>query len=48
MKLFEDKDRARMEPKAPGEDDFTFYDSCARPGYDDYRAPARVLPDEVR
>jgi hypothetical protein len=38
MKLFEDKERTRTEPKAPGEDDFTFYDSCVRPGYDDYRA----------
>ncbi len=38
MKLFEDKERARMEPKALGEDDYAFYDSCARPGYDDYRA----------
>jgi hypothetical protein len=38
MKLFEDKERTRMEPKAPGEDDYSFYDSCARPGYDDYRA----------
>ena len=38
MKLFEDKERTRMEPKAPGEDDYTIYDSCARPGYDDYRA----------
>jgi hypothetical protein len=38
MKLFEDKERTRMEPKAPGEDDYTFYDSGARPGYDDYRA----------
>jgi hypothetical protein len=37
MKLFEDKERTRMEPKAPGEDDYSFYDSCARPGYDDYR-----------
>jgi len=37
MKLFEDKERTRTEPKAPGEDDFAFYDSCARPGYEDYR-----------
>jgi hypothetical protein len=38
MKLFEDKQRTRMEPKRPGEDDYSFYDSCALPGYDDYRA----------
>lgn len=38
MKLFEDKERTRMEPKRPGEDDYSFYDSCALPGYDDYRA----------
>jgi hypothetical protein len=37
MKLFDDKVRTRMEPKAPGEDDYSFYDSCASPGYDDYR-----------
>jgi hypothetical protein len=37
MELFEDKERTRMEPKAPGEDDYSFYDSCALPGYDDYR-----------
>jgi hypothetical protein len=38
MKLFEDKERTRLEPKAPGEDDYAFYDSCARPGYNDCRA----------
>lgn len=38
MKLFDDRERTRMEPKTPGEDDYTFYDTCARPGYDDYRA----------
>ena len=38
MKLFEDRERTRMEPKVPGEDDYTFYDSCGRPGYEDYRA----------
>ena len=38
MKLFEDKQRTRTDPKAPGEDDYTFYDSCARHDYDDYRA----------
>jgi hypothetical protein len=38
MLLFEDKVRTRMEPKAPGEDDYSFYDSTARPAYDLYRA----------
>jgi hypothetical protein len=27
-----------LEPKAPGEDDYSFYDSAARPEYDIYRA----------
>jgi hypothetical protein len=36
--LFEDKARTRFEPKAPGEDDYSFYDSAARPEYDIYRA----------
>lgn len=27
-----------MEPKRPGEDDYSFYDSCALPGNDDYRS----------
>lgn len=26
MKLFEDKERTRMEPKRQGEDDYSFYD----------------------
>ena len=38
MKLFEDKERTRQEPKKPGEDDYSFYDSCALPGYDAYRS----------
>jgi hypothetical protein len=38
MKIFEDRERARKEPKAQSEDDYSFYDSCALPGYDDYRA----------
>src|SRR5260370_555341 len=38
MALFEDKVRTRKEPKAPGEDDYSFYDSAARPEYDVYRA----------
>jgi hypothetical protein len=29
----------RTEPIAQGEDDYSFYDSCARAGYDVYRAP---------
>lgn len=35
--LFEDKERTRMEPKAQGEDDYSFYDSAAQPPYDVYR-----------
>ncbi len=35
--LFEDKVRTRMEPKRPGEDDYSFYNSAARPEYDVYR-----------
>jgi hypothetical protein len=38
MPLFEDKVRTRMEPKRPGEDDYSFYDSAARPEYDVYRS----------
>lgn len=38
MPLFEDKVRTRMEPKAPGEDDYSFYNSAARPEYDTYRS----------
>jgi hypothetical protein len=36
MPLFEEKVRTRMEPKRPGEDDYSFYDSAARPEYDVY------------
>jgi hypothetical protein len=35
--LFEDKVRTRLEPKRHGEDDYSFYDSSARPEYDVYR-----------
>lgn len=35
--LFEAKRRTRTAPKKPGEGDFVFYDSSARPGYDLYR-----------
>lgn len=38
MHLFDDRERTRMEPKRPGEVDYSFYDCCALPGYDDYRA----------
>lgn len=37
MKLFEDKERTRHEPKKNGETDFGFYDSCARPEMETYR-----------
>jgi hypothetical protein len=35
--LFEAKQRTRKKPKKPGEGDFAFYDSSARPEYDLYR-----------
>ncbi|CCE08076.1 conserved hypothetical protein [Bradyrhizobium sp. STM 3843] len=37
MKLFEDKERTRQEPKKQGEADFAFYDSCAWPSIEIYR-----------
>jgi hypothetical protein len=37
MVIFEDKVRTRTEPKRPGEDEYSFYDSVARPEYDVYR-----------
>jgi len=52
MKLFEDKERKRVEPKAPAEDDFAFYDSCALPGYNEYRARVNTwfgeLPEDAQ
>jgi hypothetical protein len=47
MKLFDDRERTRQEPKAQGEDDFSFYDSCGRPGYDDYRARINTWLEEM-
>jgi hypothetical protein len=38
MPLFEDKQRTRTEPKKPGQSDFAFYDSSARPEFETYRA----------
>jgi hypothetical protein len=35
--LFEKKERTRIEPKRQGEDDYTFYDSSARPEFQVYR-----------
>lgn len=35
--LFDNKQRTRIEPKKPGETDFAFYDSSARPEYQTYR-----------
>jgi hypothetical protein len=40
MLLFENKKRT---PKASGEDNFSFYDSSARPEYDVYRALLNVM-----
>jgi len=35
--LFDTKERTRTAPKRPGEDDFSFYDSSARPEFQIYR-----------
>lgn len=35
--LFDNKQRSRTAPKKPGETDFAFYDSSARPEYQTYR-----------
>jgi hypothetical protein len=36
--IFEEKERARTDPKKPGEDEFVFYDTIAGAAYDVYRA----------
>jgi Ribosomal protein L7/L12 dimerisation domain len=36
--LFEDRERTRKEPLRRGEGLFEFYDSCASPGYDEFRS----------
>src|SRR5262245_21347026 len=36
--IFEKKDRTRTAPMKPGEGQFAFYNSSARPEYDTYRA----------
>ncbi len=36
--LFKDRERTRKEPLRRGEGLFEFYDSCASPGYDEFRA----------
>jgi hypothetical protein len=36
--IFKEKERARTDPKKPGEDEFAFYDSIAGAAYDVYRA----------
>jgi hypothetical protein len=36
-RLFDDRQRTRSEPLRRGESLFDFYDSCARPGYDEFR-----------
>jgi hypothetical protein len=45
--LFEAKDRARTAPKKPGEGEFAFYDSSARPEYDLYRGLVNGWIDEL-
>jgi hypothetical protein len=35
--IFASENRTRTEPKKPGEGDFSFYDSSARPEYEIYR-----------
>jgi hypothetical protein len=36
--LFEDRERTRTEPLRRGETLFDFYDTCARPGYNEFRS----------
>jgi Ribosomal protein L7/L12 dimerisation domain len=38
LMLFQDRERTRMEPLRRGESVFDFYDSCARPGYREFRS----------
>ena len=38
MKLFEEKERTRQQPMRRGELLYSFYDECARNGYDEYRS----------
>ena len=45
--LFKDKLRTRIEPKNPGENEFAFYDSTARPEFDVYRALVNVWIEEL-
>ena len=45
--LFEDKKRTRTTPKKPGEGEYVFYDSSARPEYDTYRARLNDWIDEM-
>jgi hypothetical protein len=51
-KLFEDRQRTRMEPLGRGEGLLEFYDSCARPGYDKFRSIINAwlaeMPAEAR
>jgi hypothetical protein len=47
MMLFENKERTRIEPKRPGEDDYSFYDSSARPEYDVYRGLVNGWMEEM-
>jgi hypothetical protein len=35
--IFETKERTRTAPKKPGEGDYAFYDSSARPQFETYR-----------
>jgi hypothetical protein len=36
--IFEQKEHTRTAPKTQGEDDYSFYDSSARPEFETYRA----------
>ena len=36
--IFDEKERARTNPKQPGGNEFAFYDSAVGPAYDAYRA----------
>jgi hypothetical protein len=51
-KLFEDRQRTRMDPLGRGEELFEFYDTCGRHGYDEFRSIVNAwlaeMPMEAR
>jgi hypothetical protein len=46
-KLFDDRQRTRSEPLRRGESLFDFHDSCARPGYDEFRSVVNGWLEQV-